>query len=88
MIIIRNEQPLTRYPIEQVLKNETSHFKYVKGEVRTTHNIYVNRNNLVISKDEESVIAVIDDGSTLKYLYFKIQKFENTNIPYLLDAYD
>ena len=86
--MIRNEQPLTRYPIEQVMENETSHFKDVKGEVRTTQNIYLNRNNLVVSKDEESVIGVIDDGSTIKYLCLKINKFEYTNNPYMLDVYE
>lgn len=76
-IIFRNEQPLTRYPIQQVLENESGHFKDVRGEVRTTQDIYVNRNNLVISKNEEFVIGVIDDGSIVMYCNLKADKATN-----------
>ena len=71
---------MTRYPIEQVLENETNHFKDVKGEVRTTQNIYLIQNNLVISRDEESVIGVIDDKSIIIYWYLKIKKGDDVHI--------
>ena len=68
---MRNNQPLTRYSIQQMLENETSKSKDIKGEVRTTQNIDVDKNNLVIPRDEECVIGVIHDRSTVMYFDFK-----------------